>query len=375
MNHRRVSNRPVAYGVFLVSALALLAGPAGCGRHEGPARAGADSRAPIAVRTVTVSGSEPGEGLIVSGRVAAREEVAVRATISGRVTTLPLREGGRFAKGAVLARFEAPETRASVAAVRAAERAARHRLDVAMRQEARLDSLHARRVAALRELELAQEERLAAEAAHEAAAAAREALLSGSEIRAPFAGVVVRRHVDPGATVAVGEAVLDIRSGGTGEIVAAVPEAWLPALESSRIEIRVGGGGWDAARLVRVEGMTDFRSRTREARFLPGPGHGPLEPGSYAEVRIARGAPPNAASPSAAAAGEGTVRAPAGALVRRGALTGVFVIRDGRAWLRWVRLGRSDGADVEVLAGLLPGETIAAEPSGLTDGRAVTVSP
>ena len=375
MNARGTARQALRLTPILLAA--LLAGAPGCGRREEPARAKADERSPVTVRAVRVESRAGGAELIVAGRVAAREEVVVRATISGRITTLPLREGQGFAKGAVLARFEAPETKASVAAARAAEEAARHRLEIAKRQEARLDSLYRGRVAALRELEMAQDERLTAEATFEAAAAAREAILSGAEIRALFSGVVVRRHLDPGATVAAGEPVLDIRSGQAAEIVAAIPEAWLPALESSRIQVRVGGGPWVDARPVRVEGMTDYRSRTREARFVPA-SRGPLEAGAYADVRLERtvaGGAPGAASPRTDDAAADLPRVPAGSLVRRGALTGVYVIRDGKAWLRWIRPGRSDREATEVLAGLLPGEVVAVDPSGLTDGRAVTLAP
>lgn len=376
MNARANARHALRLAPVLVAA--LLAGGSGCGGREEPARATADDRSPVTVRAARVEGRAGGAELIVAGRVAAREEVVVRATISGRITTLPLREGQSFAKGAVLARFEAPETKASVAAARAAEEAARHRLAVAKRQEGRLDSLYQGRVAALRELEMAQDERLAAEATFEAAAAAREAMVSGSEIRALFSGVVVRRHLDPGATVAAGDPVLDIRSGQAAEIVAAIPEAWLPALEASRLQVRVGGGPWVDARSVRVEGMTDYRSRTREARFVPVAGRGPLEAGAYADVRLERaeaGGAPGTALRRTDGAGAELPRVPAGSLVRRGALTGVYVIRDGRAWLRWIRPGRSDPEATEVLAGLLPGEIIAVDPSGLTDGRAVSIAP
>jgi RND family efflux transporter MFP subunit len=369
----RVPSRRLVSSMLFAS---LLAGAAGCARRDVPGHATADPRAAVSVRTVRVEDGGRGASLIVPGRVSAREEVVVRAAMSGRVTALPLREGQRFSKGAVLARFEAPETKAAVSAARAAEQSARHRLEVARRQEARLDSLYAHRVAALRELELAQDERLAAEAAYGAATAAHEAILSGSEIRSLFSGVVVRRHLDPGATAAQGEPVLDVRSGEASEIVAAIPEAWLPALRSSRVDVRVGEGPWAGARVVRVEGMTDFRSRTREARFIPASPREPLEPGAYADVRLARGdSAPDAASRRSGTAGAEFLHVPSESIVRRGALTGVYVIRDGRAWLRWIRTGRSDARTADVLAGLLPGDIIAADPSGLSDGRAVVAGP
>ena len=351
-------------------ALATAVGAAGCGRHERPKSANAD-HPPVPVTVLPAGGDGGRNEIVLSARVVAREEVTVRATISGRITSLPLAEGRRFSKGSVLARFEAPETRAALAAARSAVGATSLRLKVARRQEERMDSLYAQRVAALRELEQAQEERLAAEAASEAAVASLEALRSGSEILAPFSGVMVRHHLDAGATASVGDPVLDIRSLTVGEIVAAVPEAWLSRIGSASAFVRVGDGVWEQARLARVDGMTDFQSRTRSARFVAGHGSAAvLEPGAYAEIRLESRAEVASTEPRV-----DRIRIAPGALVRRGSLTGVYVVRDGRAWLRWIRVGRSDEVGVEVLAGLLPGEAIASDPSGLSDGRAVTVAP
>jgi len=60
--------------------------------------------------------------------------------------------------------------------------------------------------------------------------------------------------------------------------------------------------------------------------------------------------------------------------VRRGSLAGVFVVREGRAYLRWLRLGAVDGERAEVLSGLDPGDVIVADPSRLVDGAAVEVA-
>ncbi len=62
---------------------------------------------------------------------------------------------------------------------------------------------------------------------------------------------------------------------------------------------------------------------------------------------------------------------PESTLVHRGELTGLFVVRDGQAWLRWVRPGRAEGGEVEVLAGLWPGEEVVVSPQGLADGTRV----
>ena len=54
---------------------------------------------------------------------------------------------------------------------------------------------------------------------------------------------------------------------------------------------------------------------------------------------------------------------PAAALVRRGELTAVYVVNDKGYSLRAVRLGSQQGTDsVEVLSGLLEGDTVALDP-------------
>jgi len=67
----------------------------------------------------------------------------------------------------------------------------------------------------------------------------------------------------------------------------------------------------------------------------------------------------------------GPLSIPLEAVLRRGGLTGVFAVKDGRAWLRWIALGSVRGDRVEVRAGLVEGEHVAMAITGLTDGASV----
>ena len=61
---------------------------------------------------------------------------------------------------------------------------------------------------------------------------------------------------------------------------------------------------------------------------------------------------------------------PATALFERGGLTGLFVVRDGKARLRWVAAGARDGGAVEVRAGVEAGERVVLGPRpGWRTGR------
>jgi multidrug efflux pump subunit AcrA (membrane-fusion protein) len=56
----------------------------------------------------------------------------------------------------------------------------------------------------------------------------------------------------------------------------------------------------------------------------------------------------------------------------RGGLTGVFVVKDGTARLRWVAAGRTTAGRTEIRAGLDSGERVALDPAGLQDGAPAT---
>lgn len=350
---------PAAALLAALLAAALLLTAACSQKHAGPA---AEKGPAVRVTTFTVAAAGDGTALLLPARIEAREEVTITAKIPARVTRLLVAEGEPFAPGATLVEFAAPETREALAAARARRDAATVRRDQAARQEARLDSLYATRVAALRELEMAQAEHRAAEAELAAALATLSELESATAVSAPFAGVVVRRHVDQGASVGPGTPLLDIRSRAPGRILALIPESAVPLVATASASFQIADGPFHPAVLERLDGMTDFTTRSRAARFRPAGSGLALEPGAFARVRLGTAGATNA------------IRVPARALVRRGGLVGVFLVRDGKAVLRWIRPGAEDGDHMQVLAGLASGDVIALEPDLLADGRAVEVS-
>lgn len=357
--------RHAARAAATVALLFLPVVLAGCGGAK-HAEAEANGK-PVAVTTFRPVRSAEAADVVLAGRVRARDEVTLTARIAGRITSLEAREGSRFHAGDPLVLFDAPETRDALAAARTGLEAATVRRDRARIQEARMDSLYATRLVAKRDLELAQIERQAAEAAWSAAQAAEANLSAGVRITAPFDGVVSRRYVDPGQDVTPGAPLLDLRSHDVREVEVAVPESQVDGLRKARVSFQTGEGPWHPAALVRLDGATDPATRTRLATFRPIESGLGLEAGAWARVRIAlEGERPAEHEPAA-------LVIPGDSVVRRGALEGVFVIENGRARLRWLRLGRAFADSVEVLAGLTDSDVVALDPEGLADGSAVTV--
>jgi HlyD family secretion protein len=70
------------------------------------------------------------------------------------------------------------------------------------------------------------------------------------------------------------------------------------------------------------------------------------------------------------------VKAPTGSLFRRGQQWSVFVVEQGRARIRPVRIGQRNAAEAEVLVGLTPGDQVLLyPPDTIVDGVRVASRP
>jgi RND family efflux transporter MFP subunit len=108
----------------------------------------------------------------------------------------------------------------------------------------------------------------------------------------------------------------------------------------------------------------DQRNRTFQTKLVASNADGRLRDGMFAQVSFLGDARAN------------VTLVPLTALINRGGINFAYVVTDGRARQRELRLGITDAQNAEVLAGLQPGEDlIIAGLSGVTDGAPVTIVP
>lgn len=343
-------SRTAMHSIRMAALAALTA--AGCHgpAHEAPASAAVPAARVVATAAVERKGGEPAS---VPGLIQARQRAVLAARAPGSVIALPFREGDAVASGAVVARLEDGALRAATTAAEA-ERAA------ADADRARVETLLARGAATAREAEQA---RARAEAAAAAVRSAREAL-AYAELRAPFAGRLAARPAHVGDVVMPGTPLVEIEGEGGLEVVATVePELAGRLRPGTRLQAEAEGLPAPVEAVVRAVAPggdeATYRVQVR-ADLAPAAG---VRSGTFARLRVP------AARDDADA--EPRLTIPAGSVVRRGGLAGVFVVADGKARLRWIALGAADGAVVEVRAGLVAGERVARDPQGLSDGMAV----
>ncbi len=294
-------------------------------------------------------------GPATAGRwVAANVLSARRATVSTRhsatVKAVHVREGQPVRQGQLLVSLSDEDLRGGLAAARAA-------LDGATAHEQRIARLAKERAATPSELEAATSQRAQAQAA----VAGARAQLAHTEIRAPFAGTVQARRIDPGDLVGPGQPLVELEGGGL-ELVASVSEEEARDLAIGK-ELRFLAADVEGrARIVALTPGGDALSHRRglKARMLSATGE--LRSGTFARLEV----------PGHGKAA-GSVWVPRSALVERGDLTGVFVAAAGKAELRWISTGEPIGDHVPVRAGLGSGDHVVDGPGALRDGQPIEV--
>jgi RND family efflux transporter MFP subunit len=240
---------PLLRAVLSASFVLLVVLSWSCGRIEPSADAAVAPpplAAPAAPERLTAASAEPGCYL---GVVLPSESVEVVAEVAGRVREVAVRPGDAVAAGALLAVLEPDDLRHELAVERAGLDGARSALAEAEVEVRRAGEEHRRRLAlaelvsresidaAAFELEAAgrRREHAAADLAGVRAKVERiERELAHAEVRAPFAGTVAVRHVDPGGVVVPGAPLLRLIGGGTLRVRFAVPPEEAERLRSGQ---------------------------------------------------------------------------------------------------------------------------------------------
>lgn len=338
----------MTYSLLLLAGAALAAG---CHR-ESPS--GAQPGADLPAAEVTAQAARPGTYRSteeVVGTVRARTRAVIEAKVSGRLTVLRAAPGQRVGAGEPLAELDAQEIQARVEQARAV-------WQQADRELARFRTLLSQEAVTPSEFE-------AVESRHRVARATlteAETQLGYTRVTAPFAGVVTRKLADTGDLVGPGRPILELEDPAVLRFEADVPASLVGRVKiGDRLAVTVVSvAGPVEGTVSEIEPSADPASRTFRIRLDLPSGIG-AQGGLFGRVGIPAGESPVLAVPS-------------GAVLTRGQLEFAYVVTNERAWLRLIRTGKRLGSEVEVLAGLEPGERVATSgASGLRDGQPVRV--
>ena len=316
---------------------------------------------------VTTSADQSAVAAGYEGQVEAVRQTVLSAQVPGSITLLQVRAGDRVRAGQVLARIDARAAEQGVAAGTAQVEAARANLNVAAAELERKRQLFAKNYIAKAALEQAEAVHKAAQAqvnALSAQTSAAQAQTGFHVVRAPYNGVVAAVSVELGDMAMPGRPLVSLYDPSALRVSAAVPAtaAGSAAPGTVRIELTALGEAGRELKPVRVQVLptVDPQSMTREVRADLPAGLAGAVPGQYARLWIAGATPVREGGNQP---GLASVRVPATAVIRRAEVNALYVLdAAGRPVLRLVRLGRSLAGQVEVLAGVEPGERVVTDP-------------
>jgi len=301
------------------------------------------------------------EAVYATGVVEAIDSARVGTTVATRILALAADEGDRVHAGQQLAQLDDRQARQRLADAQA-------RLDLADQELARDQALVAQAVRSQQQLQRSQQARDAAAAAVEIAARQLEEY----RIISPLDGIVMKRPVQPGETVAANATLFEIAAPAPLRVAADVDERDIARIRmGARVAVRAEAfpGRAIAAQVTNIRGRGETATRTFrvEADLPPDTG---LLIGMTVDVNLVVAERENALLVPPTAVRHAS---PQGG--RPGAAH-VFRLLDGRARLTPVELGASGPTAIEIRSGLDDAASLVADPpAGLEDRTAVIGAP
>lgn len=336
-----------------------------------------EKKSTVTENPVKVEAYSPAEatdqGIYLSGEVVAKQTATISTRIMGYVNKIYVKPGDKVTAGQLLVSISSDEILAKKAQVQAmiteAEAAARN----AERDYDRFKTLRQQNSVSDKELENIALQKTSMQAKVQMAKQQLNevnAMLAYSNIKAPFSGIVTQKMMDEGSMATPGMPILTIEQNGELQVVAAVPETYIQyvklgdvaqiSIKSLDITIEgivkelspsaFGTGGQYSMKLaIDTKGIESIRAGMFVNVFIP------------AKVKLDN---------------PGTVMLQKSSIAYRDQLTGIYVINNqNEVHLRWVRLGKTVGDQVEVLSGVKPGEQIVLKADAkLYNGTKVSIS-
>jgi membrane fusion protein (multidrug efflux system) len=321
---------------------------------EAPKEAGNRQSKALNVRAVVLSQQGLTDGIFVSGSLVPDEEVSLSFESSGKITDIFFKEGTHVEKGELLAKINDAPLQADLRKKQAQVKLMQDRL---FRAKALLE-----KEAVSKE---AFQEAEANLAALEAEIEGVEAQIEQTELRAPFSGIIGLRQVSVGAYATTTTEVATLTKTAPLKVEFNVPERYAGMLpEGTELTFTAEGDLTTRnAKVYASDSRVDPETRTFAIRAIYPNADGKLIPGRYVNVNLVTQRFDN------------TLAVPSEAIVSEMGIDKVFVCKNGKAQPVEIAKGLRTDAMVQVLRGLVPGDTVITSGTmQLRSGQNVVVS-
>jgi RND family efflux transporter MFP subunit len=328
---------------------------------------GKDTKQPLVVKSSAikvqvnkVSESNNNPFLSVSGKIQSVNSADLSTRIMGYVNKVKVNVGDKVSKGQLLVAINNADLQAKRAQVNANIKEATAAFNNAQKDYYRFKNLYADNSASQKELDDMTARYEMSKARLEAAKQMKNevnAQLAYTNITAPFSGVVTSKTVEEGDMANPGQPLISIESPGSFEVIAMVPENEISQIKQD-VEVDVLVKSTNKSLKGKVSEISVSAKNTG---------------GQYlvkivldtSDVNILSGMFASVQFPMETKTATEMVLLPKDVIVNNGQLSGVYTVSESNtAILRWLRLGRTYGEQVEVLSGLSFDETYIVSAEG-----------
>lgn len=315
------------------------AGTDSAGNNSAPAQGQKKAAPPVPVQVASVEVQPLLRSLNAVGSLDSNESVTIAAEVAGRVSRIGFGEGQPVARGAVLIELDDALNRAELAQAQA-------NLALAERNDRRAGEIAERGLIAASE----RDSVAATLAVNRAAVQMAQAKLAKMRVLAPIAGVAGLRTVGVGDYVSPGQALVNLEAMNPMKLDFRLPESALPLLapgQPLQVQVDAYPGETFVGAVYAIDPRIADSSRSIAVRARLDNASGRLKPGLFARVRLETSARQDA------------LVVPEQAVFPQGEQLFVYVIADGKAELRTVKVGQREPGRAEITEGLKAGEQVA----------------
>jgi len=346
---RLLMNRLRLLTVIMSASIFIAALTAGCSGKVAPGTAEV-KRVPVTGVSTTELKLSPVEDYYeTSGTVKAKNVGIISSKIMGSVTSVAVHEGQRVDRGQTLITIDDSDIAQKVKAADSAVESAQQQKQLADVTFLRYAKLYEAKALSKQEFDQVEtQKKIATSELGRAQAMLREAQAyqGYAHVKAPFAGIVTGKKIDPGSMAMPGMQLLTVEDTSGFLVEAPVDEKLSAQLRAgSPVDVSIDAlNRTIRGRVSEVVLAIDPMSRTFIIKVeVSGTG---LKTGLYSKVRITTGT-------------RDALTISLSSIVEKGQLNGVYVVdAKGIISYRLVRIGKQFGSNVEILSGLNPGDTI-----------------
>jgi len=350
----------IIIGIFVLSFLS-------CGEDS---KTQSTEETPIRVKTQTVVANNS-SSISFSGEVVASQASTLKTKLAGNIKKILVDVGDVVQNNQLLIQIDSDDLNAQRQQAQAGINQAQKNFEIAQKDLKRFERLKESNSISEKELEQIQ---LQFEAAQSGLESAKQqlnqvnAMMSYTQIRAPFSGVISNKMIQAGDMAMPGMPLLSISSAEKLEVKSNVSEAQITQLSKNQ-NIKIQVPSLEETFKGKISEISNSSLGNGSQYFVKTSFDALPEnvlSGMYAQILVEN-------TPNKDTSNIERLFIPKSALVEKNGLQGVYVVgRSDTAMLRWLKIGNESGESIEVLSGLKAGDKIITSTSGkIYNGKSI----